>query len=103
MLTTTLDALVGDGPVDFIKVDAEGAELGIWRGMAAILARGQPLTVVMEFTPDRYPDPVAFLGEMRQAGFSLSVLDHKRGVEASDGSFILDRPGHEDQMLVLRR
>lgn len=39
----TLDALMGDDKVDFIKIDAEGMELDVLEGAAAIIARDKPV------------------------------------------------------------
>lgn len=103
LTTTTLDELVGDGPVDFIKIDAEGAEQAIWQGMGRVLARQAPLVVFMEFTPDRYPDAGAFLAQMLETGFALSVVDHREGVRPITPADVLAGPPNEDRMLVLAR
>jgi len=103
LTTTTLDDLIGDGPVDFIKIDAEGAEQAIWRGMGRVLARRAPLVVFIEFTPDRYQDAAGFLHHMLETGFALTIIDHRQGVQAIAVEDVLAGPGHEDRMLVLAR
>jgi FkbM family methyltransferase len=103
LTTSTLDDLVGDGPVDFIKIDAEGAEQAIWQGMTRILARHDPLVVFIEFTPDRYPDAAGFLNQLLETGFALAIIDHRQGVQPVTAEDVLAGPGHEDRMLVLVR
>jgi FkbM family methyltransferase len=50
---------------DVIKIDVEGAERDIWRGMAGLFERGEkPLTIFLEFNLIRYDDPAAFLDEI---------------------------------------
>lgn len=103
LLTTTIDEVVGDGPVDFIKIDAEGAELAIWHGMRRLLGRGRPLTVFLEFNPGRYEDPAGFLADIRAHGFALAAIDPLAGVTPVDPASILARQSEEDWMLVLAR
>jgi hypothetical protein len=45
-----LDDLVGEASVDVIKIDVEGAELGVMRGGEAVIARDQP-TILFESGP----------------------------------------------------
>lgn len=99
----TLDAMLGDSPVDLIKIDVEGAEERLWDGMQGILARGAPLTIFLEFTPDRYADPAAFLDRIAAAGFTFARITEKAGVVATSRAEILAQPGNHDQMLVLTR
>jgi FkbM family methyltransferase len=48
-----LDALIPPGtPVSVVKVDAEGAELLVWRGMQRILADNPAVAVLLEFGPE---------------------------------------------------
>jgi len=103
LVTTTLDAVVGDGPVGFVKIDAEGAEQAIWQGMARLLARRAPLTVFAEFTPDRYDDPAAFLRQMLETGFALSIVGADGEVRPVGFDAVLAGPRHVDRMLVLER
>ncbi|WP_265517076.1 FkbM family methyltransferase [Nitratireductor luteus] len=70
----------------FIKVDVEGFEYYVWKGMQRLVnSHRGPLTILLEFTPDRYidqgQDPDAFLAELSSAGFSLSVLDPHSAME----------------------
>src|SRR5437773_5961494 len=49
---STLDEVTDTWPrVDFVKIDAEGSEEAIWRGMECLLARNADVTVVMELKP----------------------------------------------------
>ena len=103
LLTTTIDDVIGDGPVDFIKIDAEGAELAIWHGMRRLLDRRRPLTIFLEFTSARYADPAGFLAEIRAQGFAMAAIDPLAGVVPVDEATVLAGPRHEDWMLVLAR
>lgn len=88
---------------DFIKIDVEGAEEGLWRGMERLLKRQRSLMIYLEFTPGRYADPGAFLDEILSHGFALAVVDFKRGVIPVSRADVLGAPPLEDQMLVLAR
>lgn len=88
---------------DFIKIDAEGAEAAVWRGLAGILALRRPLTVFLEFVPDRYADPGRFLDEILRHGFLLSRIDPGAGVMPTSRAAVLAGPPSADVMLVLRR
>jgi FkbM family methyltransferase len=101
--TITLDDALGGGRVDIVKIDAEGAEYDIWRGMRTIVARGEPMTILLEFTPSRYADPAGFLAELEGAGFALSRIDPRRGVARVSAQAVLRAPATLDQMLALVR
>lgn len=45
-----LDDLIGAEPVDVVKIDVEGAELGVLRGAEAVIARDRP-TIMFESGP----------------------------------------------------
>ena len=49
--TTTLDALLDGRPVDVVRMDAEGAEWVILKGMQGILAADRPLKMFIEVHP----------------------------------------------------
>jgi FkbM family methyltransferase len=98
-----LDEIEGALDADFIKIDVEGAEEAVWRGMAGILARNRPLTIVLEFTPGRYADPARFLDEILASGFDLRIIDHQAGIVPISRSEVLAAPPAVDQMLVLMR
>jgi FkbM family methyltransferase len=102
--TTTFDELVGNGPADFIKIDADGAEFAIWSGMRQLIARQQPLSIFLEFTPDRYEHPAGFLQEMLDASFALGIADPTAGIIPVGLQGVLNHaPPHIDRMLILAR
>ncbi len=88
---------------DFIKIDVEGAEEALWRGMAGILAARRPLTVLIEFVADRYGDPERFVADILRHGFALSRLTYDDGVVPWSLAQLLETPGGDEQMLVLVR
>jgi FkbM family methyltransferase len=78
--TVTLDEFLADAgrPIDFIKIDVDGAEAKVLHGMQRLIAQPRPLTIFCEFTPLilRHDgiDPAALLDEMRRAAFVISEI-----------------------------
>ena len=52
------------GRVDFLKIDVEGAEEAVWRGMQRLIARSPGIGIAMEFNPLRCGDAPGTLAEM---------------------------------------
>jgi FkbM family methyltransferase len=74
--TVTIDRLTESwSHVDFIKIDTEGAEEAVWRGMRQTLQRNPHIIIVLEFGATRYPDGNAFLQEILREGFILRAID----------------------------
>ena len=101
--TRRLDGYPELARADVIKIDADTSEEAIWRGMAGTLANGRPMTIFLEFNPGRYSDPSGFLETIAAAGFSIQLLDLKRGPQSVTGAEILAGSQIEDRMLALRR
>lgn len=97
------DQIEGALDADFIKIDVEGAEEGVWRGLEGILRRGRALTIFLEFTPARYANAAAFLSTILAENFALHRIDYTAGVVPVSLETVLGAPPHEDQMLVLIR
>ncbi|MDH7797006.1 MULTISPECIES: FkbM family methyltransferase [unclassified Beijerinckia] len=63
--STTVDAIADElGGVDFIKIDAEGAEIAIVDGMKKTIEYYKP-NIVLEFNAARYSDPEGFLSKFK--------------------------------------
>ncbi len=103
LTTRRLDGYPAVLDADIVKIDAEGAEQAIWRGMAGIFARGRAMTVLLEFVPSRYVDPAGFLGEIAAAGFALNRVSAAQDLAPIAPAQILAAPREEDIMLVLVR
>jgi FkbM family methyltransferase len=103
LTSAALDDVLGEQRVDFIKIDAEGAERDIWQGMGRILARGEKLTIFLEFASDRYAAPEHFLAEIAAGGFRLARIDQRDGIVPVTAAEVLAAPGDVDQMLALSR
>jgi FkbM family methyltransferase len=95
--TVRLDDLAA-GPVDFIKIDVEGAEEQVWAGMQGVLDRSPDITVLMEFNALRGRAPERTLREIA-ARYRLREL-HLDGV-VRDVAIPDILPRREDTLLVL--
>jgi FkbM family methyltransferase len=83
--TVTVDQITaGWDRVDLIKVDIEGAEESVWRGMQGTLARNEAIVVVLEFNPGRHCDDRDFLERMQRGGFPLRFIDFDSTIKALD-------------------
>jgi FkbM family methyltransferase len=73
------DYLGGDDSVDVLKIDVEGAEVKVLRGMRNLLTRDRPMTIFVECLPkalEAAGDSPAELGRfLADAGFSISLID----------------------------
>ena len=88
----------GRGHIDFIKIDAEGAEEGIIAGALKTLARDKP-HLVLEFNAGRYHDPGAFLAQLTSIYGRLRHIDYYgNAVEVTEAQIQSDRAG-EDWLL----
>ena len=87
-----LDRLIGEQPVDVMKIDAEGAEPLILRGSLELFRRAERLSLFMEFAPAFFEDVISgseLLDQLESVGFSASIID-------SDGQA---QPANRDQIL----
>lgn len=103
LTTRRLDGFADLLDADVIKIDVEGAEERIWRGMTGLFARGRPLTVFLEFSPVRYEAPMAFLEQILAQGFALGELSVSYGIRRVTPEQILAGAPDEDRMLALVR
>ncbi len=102
--TTTIDDLVRDwSKVDFIKIDAEGAEEVIWNGMQETISRHKKLTIMMEINCSRYQNPQKFLESIVNSGFMLKYIDFNSEVKNLTIDRCLNEQQGEDWMLFLSR
>jgi FkbM family methyltransferase len=102
--TMTLDEAVKAWPrVDFIKIDAEGAEEGIWRGMQRTLEQNPDITIIMEVNSLKYREPRAFIRSILDAGFSLRFIDYDSHIKNVTEDQLVSNPSGLDWMLFLRR
>jgi FkbM family methyltransferase len=100
--TVTIDELVADWPrVDVVKVDVEGAEDAVWRGMRETLRANPGVTVIMEFSAFRGYDPREFLARIEADGFPLRYVDMAGAVEDLPADRCLSES--QEWMLFLRR
>ena len=100
---TRLDALAGLDTLDAIKIDVEGSEEAVWRGMSGILDRNRPLIVFIEVGPERCADYHGLIADMRRRGFTVSLLGLDGRLRPTSDADLHAQPQNQDQMLVLQR
>jgi FkbM family methyltransferase len=75
----TVDELVGGRPVDFIKMDVQGWEGQVLRGMRAVLESNPAIEILFEFWPFGLKEagwnPQELLSELESFGLSIQLLD----------------------------
>jgi FkbM family methyltransferase len=102
--TVMLDELTSDwARVDFIKIDAEGAEESIWRGMQQTIRRNPDLLIIMEFNSLKYAKPQEFVRYISDAGFLLRYIDYDSTVKTVSESELVTNKTGADSMLFLQR
>jgi len=71
--------------IDVIKIDAEGVEPSIFKGMKGLLSRNRDIKIICEFTPTLYAlqghDPLVFLNDIRDQGFKARYINSKSELE----------------------
>lgn len=102
--TVTIDEVTKGWPcVNLVKIDAEGAEGQIWRGMVKSLARNHDITLIMEINCARYGDARRFLREIQSQGFPLRHIDYDATIQTVSTDQVLTNRLEEDWTLFLRR
>ena len=102
--STTIDALTHDWPrVDLIKIDVEGAEESVWRGMQRTIADNPAIVLLLELNVVRYDDARGFLALIQEAGFRLRYIAVDAQVKDVSVDELLTRHVGQDWMLYLSR
>src|SRR5574343_315467 len=80
--TDTLDSFMdncGNPPINIIKIDVEGAESMVLRGMKRTLERNKKITIFTELSPYTMQclgeSAETYLCDLKSLGFSISIID----------------------------
>ena len=89
-----LDALLEGRPLDFVKIDVQGWELEVFKGMRGQLAGSRPLRIYFEFWPAGLrpagSDPAELLAFLRQHGFRLHRTENHTLTPLPDDDYLED-------------
>ena len=91
--TVTLDNFIGENKINFIKIDAEGAEYMIFQGMRKILENNEDLIILTEFYPallKRYVEPKRYLEELIKSNFKLFIISDRK-TKPIDAGRLMDK------------
>jgi FkbM family methyltransferase len=98
----TVDDMIGDDTfAHIVKVDAEGAEPNVLRGMQRLIGRNKDLCVSVEFAASWYPDGGAkrFLEEIEDYGFQIRrILPNGQLINMAHHD-LMNEP-HNDLLLI---
>ena len=97
------DILANAGPVDFIKIDVEGAEHLVWKGLRCTLEKNPDIVVVLEFNAARHSEAGALAATIEAAGFPLRHIDDDGTIRGVRKEALLDTGSIADWMLFLKR
>lgn len=85
-----------------VKIDVEGAEELVWKGMQQIIAQNRPnVAIVMEFTWDRLKEPLKFAQQLLDVCW-VSYIDYQSNPVYMSTAEQFTASKHEYWMLVLR-
>ncbi len=95
------DMIDADTPVHLVKIDAEGAEPNVLRGMRKTIERNKELCITVEFAACWYPDGGAkrFLDEIEEFGFKIRKIGPNSQLLVQSHDELM-RITHNDLMLV---
>ncbi len=89
--------------VDFMKIDVEGAEYLVWRGLARTIAANPGITLFLEVNAGRTPAVISgFLREIQEAGFTLAYVGADSEIRPCDEAYIVGQAPN-DVILMLAR
>jgi FkbM family methyltransferase len=94
---TTVDTIIGEAPVDVVKIDVEGHEGSVVAGMAQTLADNPGITVILEHSPAQARlagvDPIAPVTMLQKAGLrhTYVVREDKAVLERIDAEALRSR------------
>jgi FkbM family methyltransferase len=86
------------GPIDFLKIDVEGAEEALWVGLQRTIAGNPNIKILLEFNASRCHNPKRMIADMAKL-FPLRKLDYDAEVRSADAAHLLKET--EDTMLYL--
>jgi FkbM family methyltransferase len=94
-----LDAALAALPaIDFLKIDAEGAEPRVLAGAEQLIGRSPMLTMILEFNPAMFSNLAtarAYLGRLRKLGFRLRRITAEANCEEISEEVLLTRAHSE--------
>lgn len=74
----SLDELLPTLRADVVKIDVQGYELAVIKGMAALIRRSPNIRIILEFSPsiltEMHINPEAVLDAYRSMGFSVTLI-----------------------------
>ena len=104
-----LDTAFAAGRLDVVKIDVQGLEWKVLRGMRQLIATNPGMVVLCEFWPGGLRESgsggEAFLQECRDAGFNLFHVDNDRRsvTQANTAQLLAACPGDRFTNLLLKR
>ena len=93
----TLDEIMADSAVDFIKIDVEGFELGVLQGMQAIVEKQQP--IIMVEVQDSEQEILQYFSSRAYKLYSEDRSEVTRTDQMDGNLFCLHAERHKSELL----
>lgn len=90
-------------PIDFVKIDVQGYELRVLRGMKELIAGSPKIAIAMEFTPTDYENPASAIIEIQGMGLRIAAIGTDGVVRPISGDWAIVPDTGSHRMLWLTR
>lgn len=97
------DLLAGIGRVDIVKIDVEGAEHLVWKGLERTLADNRDIIVILEYNYARHSAAGELVLMVESQGFPLRFIDPAGAIRPVEREALFDAGNVDDWMLFLKR
>ncbi|MBN9070357.1 MAG: FkbM family methyltransferase, partial [Rhizobiales bacterium] len=97
------DILADVGAIDVIKIDVEGAEHLVWKGLQRTLAENPGVVVVLEYNAARHSEAGPLAATIEADGFPLRFIAADGSIGAVAHEALRDPNSIADWMLFLQR
>lgn len=89
--------------VDLVKIDAEGSEASIFKGMQDLIAGNPQLKILFEFNPNFIlgdnQDPNEFLQELENSGFQIYRIEVDSTLSATSSAELIQSSSHAELLI----
>jgi hypothetical protein len=89
--------------VDFVRIDAEGAEGQVWAGLRGIVGANPRIRIALTLNAARAPQGMMpLLTDIQSRGFPLRFIDDAAEIKPCDASFVMGQAPRDITLMLTR-